>query len=185
MGDRGDARGGSAPARRTIKLEDGGYWFSLRTAAVVRDEDRVLPHRGEADDFWSLPGGTFEFGEPSGVALRREMREELDVDVVVGRLLFVVENFFERHGGPWHEVGLFHAVALPEGATVLDRTRDHDGREDNGLRLWFRWFGIAALADVPLSPVFLRTALGGDGSVPDMWSRSIRPGRGRGQRSDA
>lgn len=165
MGDRGDARGGGAPARRTIKREDGRYRFNLRTAAVVRDEDHVLLHPGEADDSWSLPGGTVEVGEPSGVALRWEMREGLNVDVAVGPLLFVVENSFELHGGPWHEVGLFHAVALAEGAAVLGRTRDHEGREDNGLRLWFRWFGIAALADVPPSPACLRSVLGDDVSL--------------------
>ena len=36
--------------------------------------------------------------ESAGAALRREMREELGVHVTVGRLLWLVENFFTFEG---------------------------------------------------------------------------------------
>lgn len=44
---------------------------------------------------WELPGGKVEPGESDLVALRRELREELGVDVVVGR------QIVGAHGGDW------------------------------------------------------------------------------------
>ncbi len=56
-------------------------------AAVLVDAGRVLLCHRRADltwypDVWDLPGGHVEPGESPGQALRRECREELDVDVV-------------------------------------------------------------------------------------------------------
>jgi 8-oxo-dGTP diphosphatase len=56
-------------------------------AAVVRD-GRVLAARrtrpAAAAGRWELPGGAVEPGEDEATALARELREELDLEVVVG-----------------------------------------------------------------------------------------------------
>jgi 8-oxo-dGTP diphosphatase len=56
-------------------------------AAVVRD-GRVLAARrtrpAAAAGRWELPGGAVEPGEDEQTALARELREELDLEVVVG-----------------------------------------------------------------------------------------------------
>lgn len=46
---------------------------------------------GEFKDGWEFPGGKIEQGESLEEALIREIREELDVDIKVGRLLETVE----------------------------------------------------------------------------------------------
>jgi 8-oxo-dGTP diphosphatase len=60
-------------------------------AAVIVDGDRVLVCRrgpGTADaGKWEFPGGKVERGESAAQALRREIREELGVDVHVGEVL--------------------------------------------------------------------------------------------------
>jgi ADP-ribose pyrophosphatase YjhB (NUDIX family) len=57
--------------------------FHYRVAGVVTHARRVLLHRSEIDDFWSLPGGRARLFEAAQDALRREMREELGAEVVV------------------------------------------------------------------------------------------------------
>ena len=61
-------------------------------------------------------------------------------------------------GRPVHELGFYYAIDLPENSAFWDLTRHHAGVE-RGYPLLLRWFPVAALADVPLFPDFLRTAV--------------------------
>ena len=60
---------------------------------VVRDGDRVLFVRHTYGDrsAWELPGGGRRSSEPPAVAIRREMREELGIELVDLRELGQVE----------------------------------------------------------------------------------------------
>ena len=63
-------------------------------AAVIVRDDKVLATRrgyGEWQGWWEFPGGKMETGESPQDALRREIREELDAEIEVGRLLETVE----------------------------------------------------------------------------------------------
>ena len=59
-------------------------------AAVVERDQRVLvtrrPPGSHLAGMWEFPGGKIDEGESHPAALKREMREELDVDVDVGEL---------------------------------------------------------------------------------------------------
>lgn len=63
-------------------------------AGIVCREDKILATQrgyGEFKDGWEFPGGKLEAGETGVEALKRELREELDMEVVVGDLLETVE----------------------------------------------------------------------------------------------
>lgn len=59
------------------------------TAAVIRRGDEFFVTRRHAgvhlEGFWEFPGGKCDPGESLVECLRREIREELDADVLVGR----------------------------------------------------------------------------------------------------
>lgn len=63
-------------------------------AAVIMKEGRVFATQrgyGEFKDGWEFPGGKVEAGESPEEALRREIREELEVEVNVGDFIDTIE----------------------------------------------------------------------------------------------
>jgi 8-oxo-dGTP pyrophosphatase MutT (NUDIX family) len=146
-------------------LDLGQPHFGHRVAGVCLKDGRVLLHRSEMDDFWSLPGGHIQLFESSGEALRREMREELGIEIRVGRLLWVVESFFRYQGERQHELGLYCLMHLPPDSPFHQHEGPFSGDEE-GLHLELRWFPCDAdlLARLPVLPIFLQQALT---SIPD------------------
>jgi len=74
------------PVRRAI----------IVVAAVIEEGDRFFVTRRQAGvhlaGMWEFPGGKIDPSETHEQALRREMREELDVDVEVHELVFQVAH---------------------------------------------------------------------------------------------
>lgn len=63
-------------------------------AAVIFKDGKVFATQrgyGEFKDGWEFPGGKVEPGESPEDALRREIREELEVEVSVGNLIDTIE----------------------------------------------------------------------------------------------
>jgi 8-oxo-dGTP diphosphatase len=66
-------------------------------------------------DFWAPPGGGVEFGQPAKEALVREFREETNISVKAGGLLFTCE-FIKP---PLHAIELFFEAFHVAGEPLL------------------------------------------------------------------
>ncbi len=62
--------------------------------------------------FYRSIGGGIEFLEESKDALKREFKEELNIDITVGKFLGIVENIFTYNGKKAHELILFYNVDI-------------------------------------------------------------------------
>jgi 8-oxo-dGTP diphosphatase len=72
------------------------------TAAVIEKEGLVLAAQRKPDSHmglkWEFPGGKLEWGEDPREGLRREIREELGIEIEAGEVLEVVSHTYEdRH----------------------------------------------------------------------------------------
>lgn len=95
------------------RVESGLTWG---VGAIVTDADgRTLLVM--EDGRWLAPGGGVEPGESHAAALRREVREETGVEIVVGVPVAVTEVTFERGD---QETGFYfaHYTATPSDATL-------------------------------------------------------------------
>ena len=72
----------------------------LRVAAIVLRDDAILlaRHRKEEKTYWVLPGGGVQYGESLEDALVREIKEEANLEVRVGRLVMANDSIpADRH----------------------------------------------------------------------------------------
>ncbi len=63
-------------------------------AAIIKKDDKIFATQrgyGEFKGGWEFPGGKIEQGETPQQALEREIREELDAQIMVGGLLDTIE----------------------------------------------------------------------------------------------
>lgn len=133
--------------------------FNHRVAAVIIDDGYLLLHKGEKDDFWSLPGGRLELLEDSQTALKREFIEEVNEELLVERMLWIVENFFEYDDLQFHELGMYYKASLVNQSTELsNKEKEHIGYEPEA-KLIYKWFSLEEVRTMRLYPSFLRTGV--------------------------
>ena len=118
----------------------------LVAAGLIIDGDRVLlaqrPQGKDLAGYWELPGGKVEPGESPVGALKRELREELAVDVEVGWIWHVLHHQYARY----EVVLLVYPCRLRPGSTPISKEVAN-----------FAWCGLADLrqydvlsADAPM-----------------------------------
>jgi A/G-specific adenine glycosylase len=76
------------------------------TAAVIRRDGRLLitrrPANGLLGGLWEFPGGKLQDGESLSDCLRREIREELGVDIEVGNALGIYSHAYTHFSVTLH-----------------------------------------------------------------------------------
>lgn len=135
-----------------------------RVACVFINDEKVLLHRAEMDNFFALAGGSVEFGESSVEAIEREMKEELGATVKVERLLWVAENFFEYQNTECHEIGLYYLALFTNESKKFYNLEKFEGVETEFIKhqqfkLHFEWIPKDKLKNFDIKPTFLKNAL--------------------------
>ncbi len=139
-------------------------WAGIRplALAVFRDGPHILVEDNSAQDrrdyFYRPPGGGVEFGERAIDAVRREMREEFEAEIRDVRPLGTLENIFDYHGRPGHEVVfVFETRFVDASFYAAERIV---GTEGAGIRIEAIWLDVSRPLDRPLYPNGLLELLG-------------------------
>jgi 8-oxo-dGTP pyrophosphatase MutT (NUDIX family) len=88
---------------------------------------------GVRDPFFTFLGGHVALGETVMQAVRREVEEEIGLQVTPSKLLYISENFFTRGRGRLHELGYYFLCHPTEefAGGVLDRISPNLGDDIN------------------------------------------------------
>lgn len=82
-------------------LKEDNMKTVIVSAGVIIDNGKVLITQRKGNSLrgflWEFPGGKVEEWEEPRQALRRELKEELDVDVEVGRIFEVVFHSYKEY----------------------------------------------------------------------------------------
>ncbi len=98
-------------------MEEGRIRTS--TICVIRHQDRILAAPGYAGSkgvFYRPLGGEINFGEHSRQAIRRELQEEIQVEITDPQYLGVIENFYTLYDVPQHELVIVYEADLVDGS---------------------------------------------------------------------
>lgn len=92
--------------------------FNLRVYGICINENNEILLSDEqyvGRSFTKFPGGGVEWGEGFTDCLKREFKEEFDLDVEVGEL-FYLTDFFQASAFSEHDqiVSIYYRVQLPE-----------------------------------------------------------------------
>lgn len=95
-----------------------GGRFEVCSRAIVIYKDKLLVCKNKAKNYYFFPGGHIEFGEKAEQALKRELKEELDMSI--SRFLYIgtVENIFKEDGVRHHEINLVFQADMKKMASV-------------------------------------------------------------------
>ena len=85
---------------------------------VVKNDNKLLVSKGydesKKQQFYRCLGGGIEFLEKSKDALKREFKEEINIEIEIGKLLGISENIFNYKGKDAHELILFYDAYIKD-----------------------------------------------------------------------
>ena len=108
------------------------HQFTLRVYGILINENKQVLVSDEyirGNYYTKFPGGGLEFGEGTRDCLKREFREEMDLDVEVGEHLYTTDYFQMSAFNPAHQIiSIYYMVkALQEiKAPLREKTFDFD-----------------------------------------------------------
>jgi len=130
--------------------------FNYRVAGLLIHDDKLLIMKDENQSNYYVPGGRVMLNETSEDAVKREIREELSIEVNVRRMLWVNENFFIEPTSQekFHEICFFYLVEL-KNDEFLSRGNEFTINENGKIHTYY-WKHMKELKDMDLYPLFLK-----------------------------
>lgn len=123
-------------------------FFEVCARAFIIKNGKILLCRRKEADYFFFPGGHIEFGEKAEDTLKREMQEEIGMDISNLEFIGTNENYFIQGGDEHHEFNLVFSGEIPEGEVAA--------LEDY---LVFEWKDLASIQNEKLYPQVLQQEL--------------------------
>lgn len=119
----------------------------LLVRALILKGNQILLTKGVGSKFTFLPGGHIEVGESAKKSLKRELQEEMGIEVKVGKYLGALEHFFSLTDRFQQEINHVFLVDLSNGNKKIESKENH---------LNFIWIDVNKLEKNNLMPLPLQ-----------------------------
>src|SRR4051812_8245173 len=137
--------------------------FTIRVYGILIDENKRVLLSDEfirGDCYTKFPGGGMEFGEGTRDCLKREFKEETDLDVTVGEHIYTTDYFqisaFNKRDQIISIYYFVHAIEPNELSKLQTKTtvfdfESHQISDPNGQFELLRWVGWDELSEDSVS----------------------------------
>ena len=128
--------------------------FNYRAGLLIEKGNKVLVECNPAIDFVTLPGGRVQTLESSMDALKREIKEEMNIELDSERIKMraLIENFFEMDEKKYHELYFLYKLKV----TSKDTEFKKDMKNIDSKASYYKWVKKEDLEKENLLPVVLR-----------------------------
>ena len=139
----------------SFKTDEGR--FNYRVAGIIIHNNKLLIMKDEHSPYYYIPGGRVAMNELSEDAIVREIKEELNADVKVNRMLWVNENFFheENLGEKFHEICLYYLLDTID-EQLIDKENEFILKDTDNTNHIFCWKDIGEIKDVNIYPILVK-----------------------------
>ena len=128
--------------------------FNYRVGGLIVQDNKLLIMQDQGQSYYYVPGGRIKMNEKSEDAVKREIREELGIEVNISRMLWVNENFFKEEtlNEQFHEICFFYLLELKDKEALKEDefTVDEDGKIHT-----YYWKTLEEIKYINLYPQFL------------------------------
>jgi len=144
-----------APNQHMINFRLAKGKFNYRIGGILIRDEKVLFHKTNSGTHWLLPGGRADMLEDSKTSLVREFKEELDCEIEIQQLKYVVENFFNYRNTDYHEIEFIYLVKLKTG----EIPNQEFVITEFGVDYTFLWIPLKEMENYLTKPEFLKSTL--------------------------
>jgi len=125
-----------------------------RAMIIAKNKLLSVTMRNAQGEFFILPGGGQHHGESLKEAVKRECKEELGVEIKVGRLIYSREYIGKNHDfNPKHKD--FHQIEHVFECSVLDDASIGKGLEKDKRQIGYEWIPLDSLEAYNFLPRFI------------------------------
>ncbi len=141
----------------SIKTDYGR--FNYRVGAIIINDGKLLMVKNSAEPYYYSVGGRVKMSEFSNDAVKREVFEEIQINMEIEKLVYIHENFFiwEVANEPFHEITFFYLMKpiLHDDLSLIkcDTIGENGGDES------LHWLPLDKLPQYHLYPEFFKNEL--------------------------
>ena len=140
-----------------VKFKEGKYDFHYRVVGIITKDDKYLVQNIEGKDYFVLPGGHVRAGENSDNALIREIKEEVEIDIMKEdfRLVCYHENIYEKNNRIEHWIEQYYLIDV-KGKLEKDNWSYIEHDIDRVKKLNYMFVNKEELEKIDLKPLSVK-----------------------------
>ncbi len=126
--------------------------FNFRVCCLIENKNKYLLEKNIETDFLNLPGGRVHLLENTYDAIKRELKEELNLDNVNPKLIKTSEQFFVFDNINYHEINFVYYIKL-KNDNVLCRQKEIKNLDNKNETMV--WINKKQLKNYKILPEFI------------------------------